>query len=131
MLKKIRPGEQQLPVQGKQDVSHAAQTFIRSMVPFAADYATAELICTDLESRVADYGVAAYGYRLASHNGRDMLRDADEEILDAVNFMQGDLIEHPLDGDSLAIYWAIIDVAFRIKHLQAKRKADAAAAHPD
>lgn len=123
----LRPGEQPLPTTGGQEVSRVAQSYIRDMIGVSIPYPEpAEDICTELERRVIEHGIPHYGTRLQTNNGRVMIDDCDEEILDAINFQQGDVLEHPDDGFSRLILWKIIGIALDIRELKARRKANEA-----
>ena len=64
-------------------------------MPRGAGLDVATLVHVDIEARV-EYGVAHYGERLTSHNGRDALADAYQEALDLVMYLRQVL--HERDG---------------------------------
>lgn len=126
MTAELRPGEQQLPVPGSQDVASAAQDFIRSMIDISATKETAEVVCAELERRVVEYGIKKYGRRLETDNGRDMLKDALDEAMDGTNYSTGDVLTHPDDHAAKMIQWKFITLVFDIIELQERRKSGAA-----
>lgn len=67
-----RPGDQALPTPGQQDVTEA--------------------VIADLQARTA-LGIERYGTPLQTFNGRDALRDAYEEVLDAAKYLKQALME--------------------------------------
>lgn len=69
---RYREGDQQLPADGKQNVSEAVKT--------------------DLDKRIA-LGIQRYGKPLQTFNGRDALQDAYEEALDLVHYLKQAIME--------------------------------------
>lgn len=67
------------------DLSYGAARRIRDMV------------CEDLDAR-KKVGLERYGTLLRPHNGRDMLRDLYEELMDASAYARARLMEAPEDG---------------------------------
>jgi hypothetical protein len=84
---KERPGDQPLPV--KSD-----RPDIQSMV------------IEDIQAR-RQVGIERYGTALQAHNGRDMLWDAYEEVLDLATYLRGCIEErdHPETGPPLTSAW--------------------------
>lgn len=56
-----------------------------------------DLVCEDLDAR-KKVGLERYGTLLRPHNGRDMLRDLYEELMDASAYARARLMEAPEDG---------------------------------
>lgn len=77
---RLRPGDQPLPV--------------RNDSPFIQP-----LVIKDLEERM-QLGIKRYGTLLQANNGRDMLRDLYEELLDALVYLKGLIIERDNRGSS-------------------------------
>ena len=65
-------------------------------MPSGSGVDIANLVHADIEARV-EYGVAHYGERLTSHNGRDALADAYQEALDLAMYLRQVLYER--DGE--------------------------------
>jgi hypothetical protein len=60
------------------------------------------MVRADLETREA-IGVDRYGTALQPHNGRDMLRDAYEEVLDLACYLRGAIAERPREDVDAAV----------------------------
>ncbi len=60
------------------------------------------MVRADLETREA-IGVERYGTALQPHNGRDMLRDAYEEVLDLACYLRGAIAERPREDVDAAV----------------------------
>lgn len=57
-------------------------------------------VIADLEARMA-LGIQRYGLALQPENGRDMLRDLYEELLDACVYIRGVLAERDLQRERM------------------------------
>lgn len=76
------------------------------------------MVLADLRAR-RDLGISRYGTALQPHNGRDMLRDLYEELIDAAVYARGVMAERelapppapPIDRDDLAyrIAWELVE----------------------
>lgn len=60
---------------------------IEQLLPKGTGADVAALVHMDIEARIAK-GVATYGERLTSHNGRDTLLDAYQEALDLSMYLR-------------------------------------------
>ena len=60
-----------------------------------------DLVIADMEAR-KQFGINKYGTALQPFNGRDMLQDAYEEILDLCVYLKGRLVEDQIVREDLA-----------------------------
>jgi len=60
-----------------------------------------EMVITDLHARM-QHGIRKYGTALQAGNGRDMLQDAYEEVLDLAVYLRGE-IEERRTGTTVAV----------------------------
>jgi hypothetical protein len=89
---------QPLPISGDIDVAHAVTANLRQM--------GFNSICEDIEARVA-LGEQKYGSRLKAFNGRDVLTDLGQEVLDAINYAKQAEIEGRDDGSLFQLVVAV------------------------
>jgi len=64
-------------------------------------------VAQDLLSRLA-LGIKRYGTGLRPHNGRNMTLDAYEEVLDAIAYGRGELIEMRARSDPQQGWWEMV-----------------------
>lgn len=65
------------------------------------------LVISDMKGR-DEIGQERYGTRLQSHNGRDSLRDAYEEVLDACVYMKNVQLEDPWEDTEIDDYYRLM-----------------------
>lgn len=68
-------------------------------------------IAEDIEARIR-LGEKKYGTRLKSHNGRDAMLDAYQEILDGINYSKQLVIE---GRDGGALFDALVELAVYVR----------------
>lgn len=82
-------------------------------------------VCEDLAARKA-FGLAKYSTVLQPFNGRDMLRDLYDELMDAVVYARGRMIEVPED----ALEWPVLAEVYEytvVSLVKVRRLMDATA----
>lgn len=82
-LLRQRPGDQRLPVEGQGEFSH--YLVIRALRERFPGEEVLGRMCFDVEER-RQLGIRRYGKALQAHNGRDVLLDLYEEVLDALAY---------------------------------------------
>jgi len=105
---------QKLPTGDGQDVAHEVTRLILAGItgrPAFPPYIAQQLV-GDIEARVAS-GEKKYGTRLKTNNGRNVVLDAYQEILDFLNYsIQGHLEGKP---GFLELFEETIGIAIRVK----------------
>lgn len=80
---RTRPEDQPLPQPGRGPLSHdTVISQLRWRYPTAA---VLESLCADVKAR-QELGISRYGRPLQAHNGRDVLLDLYEELLDGLAY---------------------------------------------
>lgn len=92
---------QQIPSDGTDDVGYAMIAEIRSYL--GVDTGICDQVIADFEARIA-FGVAKYGKHLQTHNQRNALVDAYQELLDAAHYFKQDHMETGRRDSQVALH---------------------------
>jgi hypothetical protein len=95
----------------------ATWDIVMSYVELRLPADTAALVLADMRDR-DKIGKERYGVRLTSHNGRDHLVDAYQEILDSVVYLANELDEHDADPEGRIDSSTPVDVRKRLLIVQ-------------
>lgn len=89
-----RSGDQPLPTAGQRHVVPEVMHHVARFADVMGETTTAIQVAQDINARLA-LGIGRYGKPLQTHNGRNARRDAYEEVLDALNYVQQVSMEDP------------------------------------
>ncbi len=113
MPRAVRKGDQVLPKPGQVNVGPEVIKDVLSFHDFRSGLV--QSVATDFETRI-QLGIERYGHPLQTHNGRDAMKDAYDELLDAAHYLKQIILEGP-NPTVLLAYWSVLSLIFDLKEL--------------
>lgn len=114
-MRKVRPGDQALPHAGQRDVGPEVVKDVLGFTDFQSTALTTA-VADDFRARI-QLGIERYGRPLQTHNGRDAIEDALQELEDAAHYLKQADLESPNPKVKLA-YYSVLGLIFDLKGLK-------------